>query len=142
MNYIKALQKRQQGFTLIELLLAMAFLTFMLLFVVVSLMQLIATYNKGIVYKTINQAGRSIVEEISRTARISQAESTDVSMVSNGRLCTGGKTYSWNIKGGSTNNRYAQADGTPGELVQGIIRVDDLTQNYCKVVTTTNAIVQ
>jgi len=118
--------KQQQGFTLIELLLAMAFLTFMLLFVVTALTQLIGSYNKGLVYKGINQAGRTVLEEISRSIRSGTAKSTVVA-TDQGRLCTGGKAYIWNTDS-ILSNKYENEDTNP---VTGIIRLEDLTNSYC-----------
>jgi prepilin-type N-terminal cleavage/methylation domain-containing protein len=120
---------KQHGFTLIELIMAMAFLTFMLLFVVTALTQLMATYNKGLVYKSINQAGRTVLEEISRSVRAGSASSTDTSAIASGRLCTGGKAYVWNIPSSAMNNRYGV--GPTAEKVQGIVRLDDTSGTIC-----------
>lgn len=89
----------QKGFTVIELTLAMAFLSFILIFVVLAVTQLLGVYNKGLTVKSINQAGRSISGEMQRTIRDANANAIDTSRVANGRLCTGSYSYIW-----SSNN--------------------------------------
>lgn len=114
---------KKNGFTLTELMLAMAFLAFVLIFVVTALLQYMSTYNKGLVYKEINQAGRTIFEEVTRAMRSSSA---NIKVMDKGRLCVGGQAYVWNRPSG-TNNRYV----TPNTQIQGIIRVPDSTGNLC-----------
>jgi len=110
------------GFTLIELMLAMAFLSFMLIFIVLALIQYMATYNKGVVYKEINQAGRTIFEDVTRSLRVSSA---NVRSMDEGRLCVGGQAYVWNTA--ATDNRYADTTA----VISGIIRVPDSTGSLC-----------
>lgn len=119
-------QHKQNGFTLVELMLAMAFLTFVLLFIVTAMVQYMGTYNKGLVYKEINQAGRTIFEDITRSLRTSSA---NVRQMDEGRLCVGGQTYVWNTPLGadqSTDNRYQS-----GVKIEGIIRVPDAAGQFC-----------
>ncbi|HEX4662010.1 MAG TPA: hypothetical protein VH144_00160 [Candidatus Saccharimonadales bacterium] len=122
--------KRSQGFTIIELLFAMSFLTFMLLFIIGATIQVMRTYNKGIVTKQVNQSGRTIVEEMSRAIR--GANPTDPNALnkislSNGRLCLGGVSYIWNIDNPATgSNKYK--DSTDPVL---FARVKDPSGIYC-----------
>lgn len=131
MNKNKLCHTRQSGFTLVELMLSMAFLGFLMLFVVTAVMQLIGTYNKGLVYKEINQSGRTIIEELTRNMRVSSpgsiAAPVDGGGKSTGRLCIAGQTYIWNSP--KTNNTYASAAG--GGKVQGVVRIDDTTGSLC-----------
>lgn len=60
--------KRQSGFTLIELTLSIAFLGTLLLMSSAIIVQSISIYNKGVALKQINQAGRSLVEDINRVS--------------------------------------------------------------------------
>ncbi|HEX6462361.1 MAG TPA: hypothetical protein VFZ58_03795 [Candidatus Saccharimonadales bacterium] len=116
---------KKSGFTVIELMLAMAFLAFVLLFVVTALLQMMRTYNKGLIYKEINQAGRTISEELVRNLRTAKPGSVNIQQQTKGRLCIGGQTYAWNT-GSSDQNKYT--DNTP---VAGIIRVTDTGGSLC-----------
>lgn len=116
-----AVTQNPRGFTLTELMLAMAFLTFVLLFVVIALLQYMSTYNKGLVYKEINQAGRTIFEEVTRSVRSSSA---NIRFMDEGRLCVGGQTYVWSTR--EITNAYVE-----GGDIEGIIRVPDSTGNLC-----------
>lgn len=85
----------QRGFTVIELTLAMAFLAFILLFTTTTLVQMMRTYNKGITIKQINQAGRTITEDLARS--LGSGESADIitTYLPQGRLCVGNAVYMW-----------------------------------------------
>lgn len=100
-----------RGFTLIELMLAMAFIAFVLLFVVTTLIQVMRTYNKGLVIKEINQTARTITEDMARILRTTSGSSAVTSAIPSGRLCFGGTSYVWNIAG-AEDNRF-----TDGEAV-------------------------
>lgn len=115
-------ESRPNGFTLIELMLAMAFLSFMLIFIVLALIQYMATYNKGIIYKEINQSGRTIFEDVTRAMRVA---SVNIRSVGEGRLCVGGQSYVWNTD--TTNNRYQKS----GAEITGIVRVPDSSGSIC-----------
>lgn len=107
-----------QGFTLTELMLAMAFVSFILLFIVFAMLQVMGNYNKGLAIKQINQASRTVVEEISRLARATDAEAINTTQVANGRLCFDSVGYAWNTRGGNAN-KYL--DGSAVSMV----RVED-----------------
>lgn len=115
---------KQQGFTLVELTTAMAFVSFVLLFVVFSIFQVMGNYNKGIAVKNINQTARTIVEEMSRFVRTTDAEAINTTEVGNGRVCLGGVSYIWNAKD-TTANKY-----TDGATVS-MVRVEDAAGALC-----------
>lgn len=121
---------RQIGFTLTELMLAMAFLSFVLIFIVVAMLQYIGNYNKGLTYKEINQAGRTIFEDLTREMRTNSA---NVRVMDKGRLCVGGQTYVWNTPDTSPQNKYDDDSVNAGEPITGIIRVTDSTGTLCIV---------
>jgi len=87
---------KSHGFTLIELMLAMTFLSFILVFMALTLTQMIRTYDKGLTVKQINQAGRTVIEDIARSMRGQQSGQIVVSTVTDGRLCVGDIMYVWN----------------------------------------------
>ena len=116
---------KQGGFTLVELMLAMAFVSFILLFIVFAMLQVMGNYNKGIAIKNINQTSRTIVEEMARLVRSTSAEAINTSKVtSNGRVCFGNISYVWNVKSGTTNKF---TDNTPVTMV----RVEDPSGTLC-----------
>lgn len=91
--------KRKSGFTLIELILAMAFLSALLLAIAMTVIQIGATYNRGIMLKDVDQLGRSISSELQ--AGISSSSPFDLgdNFIDNewgGRLCVSGYSYIWN----------------------------------------------
>lgn len=101
------------GFTLVELMFSMTFLSLLLVAIALSVIQISNIYNRGVTYKTVNQAGR----EVSRDMRsaIEAASAFDINGTSGepmyrvqanggnvygGRLCTGLTTYIWNTAAG------------------------------------------
>lgn len=99
----------QSGFTLIELMLALAFVGFLLIFVVTATLEVMGDYNKGLALKSINQTARSVLEDMSSVARLTTAGTANLTALNNGRVCFGGVSYVWNIQGGNAN-KYT--DGT------------------------------
>lgn len=88
--------KSQQGFTVIELTLAMTFVAFILIFTTLTTIQMMKTYNKGVTIKEINQAGRTLTEDLSRSLTAGKASSVNLSYLDQGKLCVGASTYIWN----------------------------------------------
>lgn len=82
--------KKQAGFTIIELLLAMAFIAFMILFVVLAIIQSTKLYSKGLAISQINQTGQQVMVDVNRSIRYSTP------MTAPNRLCLGGVSYLWN----------------------------------------------
>lgn len=118
-------KKRQRGFTIIELMLAMAFLSFVLMFIVMSLVQVMRVYNHGLSSKQVNQSGRSIAAELQRAIQNSNPGEIVISRVNNAqRLCVSGYGFVWN-NGTSNANRYST--GAVDDL--GFARVPD--SNIC-----------
>lgn len=117
-------KQREAGFTLVELTLAMAFLAFIMVFVVVVLLQIMNIYNKGIAMTQINQTGRQLSDDITSSIRFAQPSTVTYLSASN-RLCTGDVSYIWNVNGGTTNS----FGDTTNAL--GVVRVKDSTSDYC-----------
>jgi prepilin-type N-terminal cleavage/methylation domain-containing protein len=100
----------KQGFTLIELMLAMTFIAVLLVAIAMTTIQISAIYNKGITLREVNQAGRSISDELQRsissavpfdvTPKVDNSPATETSKYvvrdGGGRLCLGRYTYVWN----------------------------------------------
>lgn len=120
----------QGGFTLTELMLSMAFVAFLLLFVVTSIVQSLRIYNKGVALRHINQSGRQLNEELTRSLRYANAARFDSGLrLSWQRICVNGVTYIWNtedVAGLNQLNTYSDST-TPIRF----IRVDDSTAALC-----------
>lgn len=113
--------KKQSGFTVIELTLAMAFLAFIMLFTTMTIIQMMRTYNKGLTIKQINQSGRTLVEDLSRSLSAGVASDVDVSYINQGRLCVGNAVYMWTpVYNGTTYSAsvYTQFNGKPASLIR------------------------
>ena len=145
--------KKQQGFTLIELMLAMTFVSFLLLGIAMTIIQVGAIYNQGTTTKEINQASREINDDLRRnisaaglvtiaddyalnpTSAVSEADA------SGGRLCLGTYSYIWNYakaiqsKSAADANMYVTkyeataAQPNPGTFQ--LIKVPDTGRVYC-----------
>lgn len=91
-----SLIRRHDGFTIVELMLALAFLSVMLLFILSATIQVMRSYSKGLTVKQMNQVGRTITEDLARTARTASPGSVSTAHIDDGRLCIGGISYIWN----------------------------------------------
>lgn len=108
---------RTKGFTLVELLLAMSFISALLVAIAVTVIQISGTYNRGITLKEVNQAGRSLSNELQRTITSGAPFSIEsgpggryiVQDDWGGRLCTGQYSYIWNF-GQALNNNDPSSD--------------------------------
>ena len=123
----------KDGFTLIELMFAMVFVAFIMIFIVTSIIQTMRIYNKGLAIRDINQSGRQLSEDMTRTLRYASA--TQVSL--NGynaaaqRICANGVSYVWNLEGAAGLNQinnYSDGDATTPIR---FIRVDDRSGTLC-----------
>lgn len=130
------LRNTQTGFTIIELMLAMSFVAMLLLAIAMTTIQIGNIYNKGITLKQVNQAGRSLTDELQRTLAASSA--IDVSGATGsryqkqpggGRLCMGKYSYVWNY-----GKALAGAPGAPAIVNQYATGTDQI--RFAKVVDT------
>lgn len=113
---------RNRGFTLVEIMLAMAFIAFLLLFIISAILQITRLYSKGMAIRQINQTGRQVMEQLTRDVRYA----TPTFKSSNNRLCVNGVTYVWNTSA-STANKYASP--ATGEI--NFISLSDSKGVYC-----------
>lgn len=134
MNHVDKKQ-RTQGFTLIELMLAMTFIAVLLLAIAMTIIQIGAIYNKGITLKDINQAGRSIGDDVKRTTAEAGTITRATDYYTNsagGRLCLGTYSYIWNTAKaleGNDPNRTTYAS-TPTKPIN-FVKVSDAGKIYC-----------
>lgn len=136
---------QQKGFTLVELTLAVAFLGVLVLLSSAIIVQTINIYNKGVAIKQINQAGRSLAEDISRlTSRGSEVTIADHGLA--GYLCVKEsnlwQSYTWNsIQRGdgttptSTISDAARRQFTVNSQPVSLVRSNDTVNGlpYCEL---------
>lgn len=137
------MKTQRAGFTIVELMIAMAFISVLLLAIAGAVMQVGAIYNRGITMKSVNQAGRVVIDDMKKTISESQPtslmyvpQSTDDTTIVGGRLCTGVYSYVWNIgvQVDSSNNdtqfnRYE--DGANGDKSLRLVKMLDTDRYYC-----------
>ncbi|HRN90485.1 MAG TPA: type II secretion system protein [Candidatus Saccharibacteria bacterium] len=137
---------KKQGFTLIELMLAMSFISVLLIAVALTVIQISGIYNRGITLKDVNQAGRSISAEMTRSVGESPAFSIEPGAGSRfvqqdwgGRLCVGQYSYIWNygkaiVKNDITelNSYDPDIDFVKAKEVIRFIKVLDPSSAYCQ----------
>ena len=127
--------KRTQGFTLIELMLAMTFIAILLLGIAMTIIQIGNIYNKGITVKEINQAGRSIGDDVKRTTAAAPSINLVTDYATNsagGRFCAGNYSYIWNTAKALENNdaNLTTYQSTPSKQVH-FVKVPDTSKIYC-----------
>lgn len=132
---------RQKGFTIIELTLSMAFVSVLLLAIVMTAIQAGRIYNKGVVLESVNQASRDIGDSIRRdfmqsdAAHVSQTDESgaviilpEVGEPMSGRFCLGGYSYLWNYPS-------VLEAALAGESVSGpVVKRGDTIINFVRVV--------
>lgn len=120
----------KKGFTLIELMLAMTFISVLLIAIAMTTIQISTIYTKGITLREVDQAGRTISDELQRsiassvpfdvTPKVDVSPATALSKYvvrdGGGRLCLGKYSYLWNygkaISAGGTAIFNKYADGS------------------------------
>ena len=132
----------ERGFTLIELMLAMTFISVLLIAIAMTTIQISNIYNKGITLREVNQAGRTISDDLQRSIGNSisfDPASTDnpvyINLNGGGRLCTGKYSYLWNygkaISTGAVTNQVNQYDDTGAGYIRFAKAVDS-DSSLCK----------
>lgn len=133
--------RTRKGFTLVELLLSMAFISVLLLAVAMTIMQISATYNRGMTLKEVNQSGRLISEDMRYNVSTSSAFTADGSSFAEdssssprfGRLCLGNYSYLWNygrglVQGVEPSKMTVDGNALPVRFV----KVVDPSRKYCQ----------
>lgn len=130
---------RNSGFTMIEMMLAMTFVAFLMLTIALTTISLGNTYMKGITMTQVNEAGRTIADDLQKT--VTSAPSQVDFSYSDSAYCFGNYSYVWN-KGGdivmTSDGRWpsslikyerpgSELDGEPVRLA----KVIDPDMSYC-----------
>ena len=135
----------KSGFTILELAIAMLFISFLLLAIGFVSVQLAVIYEKGITIKVVNNNGRELIDEFSRTNFLSRYDQTldykytftqnrdninirnDESNRQNvqlhGAFCTGAYSYVWN-----TGYALNLDDSPENENKKAILKMGDETK--------------
>lgn len=131
----------QQGFTVVELMLAMAFIALLLVAIAMTVIRIGGTYSKGLTIASVNQAGRTIVDDMKRT--LSQDRPFDlttayktqvVGQSKGGRLCGNYYAYVWNLN--KRDDESVNSNARPinkfdsGQSVN-LVKVRNNGTNYC-----------
>ncbi len=138
------------GFTVVELMIAMAFISLLLLAIILTVMQVGAIYNKGVTMKSVNQAGRIVVADMKRAIGESgvdiiykpheRGNDAGNPVYDAGRLCTGVYSYIWNVGtfiGSDSNdpnfqvNKYQGTDDDRKKPLR-LVKVKDSNSHYCQ----------
>jgi type II secretory pathway pseudopilin PulG len=120
----------QSGFTLVELSMALIFIAFIIIFLIATMLNVLATYNKGIWMNQMNAAVRQIDTDLSDQIRFS---SSVVFVPANNRLCAGGVSYIWNTTDNFKNRFSSEAeDAVINKTSQlRLVRIIDVGGNFC-----------
>lgn len=129
--------KRTQGFTLIELTLVMAFLSVLLIAIIMTTLQMGKLYTKGLTNRSMNQVGRDLGDTLRRdflaasSTRILIPAATGTGTALSGRLCLGTVSYVWNTA--DLLNQATATKITKGGVPVVLERVIDTTNRLCTV---------
>lgn len=134
--------KKQNGFTLVELSLAMTFISFLLMGIAMTVIQVAAIYNQGTTAKDVNQLSREINVDIDRnisaagslnllTDYVNSPASATAATADGGRLCLGSYSYVWNYAKALEGNTTGVAKYTGNGDVIRLVRVSDPGRAYC-----------
>lgn len=118
----------QKGFTLVETTMAVAFLSILLISIVILAMKAGSMSIKGDTNKAVNQAGRDIADVLRRD--FLSASMNDITMIDtatstsggsaydkSGRICVGETAYVWNLAG--MLGQYDKDNGIGGAVTVG-----------------------
>lgn len=135
--------RSQAGFTIIELTLAMTFISVLLLAIALTIIQIGAVYNRGMLLKEVNQVSRTVSDDVRRTLSGGNAFALDTDYKAfpnvGGRLCTGSYSYVWNVGAKQSTSetnvlRYAAGSSKASSPVR-LVKLVDTTKSYCAVNT-------
>lgn len=145
--------RASDGFTLVELMLSMAFISVLMVAIAMTVIQISNVYNRGITLRAVDQAGRSVSQDIKYTLSSSQVidvdstESGGLDFISQiqlggslnqpdgGRLCTGSYSYIWNTSKGLQNVNPINRFETNDDKIH-LVKIRDNSKSYCNIVET------
>lgn len=104
----KNIAGHQKGFTVIELLIATTVFSLVMLLAVASVLQITRMYYRGVTQARVQEAARTIIDEIGESYRLSQEDISNINLVGGGPdivpadpdtgfFCLGSKRYTFAI---------------------------------------------
>jgi hypothetical protein len=116
-------------------MLSMTFIAIMLVAIAMCIIQMSTIYTRGETLRAVNQASRTVVEDMQRTFADAN-ESSIVVRTDYSRVCTGSYTYVWNVVGSEKeNNTYVTIAGQPTPPAIRFVRIVDNGGAYCNNAT-------
>lgn len=139
----------KKGFTIVETMLAMAFISLLILSIVLTGFQMINMYKKGVAIRDVNQTGRNISLDLQSTLRSGGKISDDDFFVYRngdkpiyGSLCNGQYSYVWNygsalnINGGDGNYniiKFKNSNSNDKNQQLRFVKVKDNSKYICEL---------
>lgn len=134
--------KSKKAFTLIELSISLVFISFLLLAITYTTIQIGNTYNYGISTKAVGQAGRAIISDMQQEIRSIKPFDPTLNRsdfiefigspgVTGGRLCIGTYSYIWNTASAIKNNSFGANVYTDSSSTIRFVKVQDTNKAYC-----------
>jgi type II secretory pathway pseudopilin PulG len=135
--------RQKKGFTIIELMLAMTFVAILMITIAFLVIRITAIYQKGLSIRTINQVGRNLMSDFSRTVAASPVDDTavrnqyfyanmDGTTQQNGAFCTGKYSYLWNTGTAINQNTRIQFQNLTGTYNFRLLRMEDTARMICQ----------
>jgi type II secretory pathway pseudopilin PulG len=121
---------KHQGFTLIELTLAILFVSFLILAVATVSMHVGNMYQKGLILKTTNQAGREVADAMRRDIMQSNGSIETVTSGNIIRWCLGTVSYVAN-KASLINADTPPSVFKAGTVPVRLARINDPSKSLC-----------
>lgn len=133
--------KNLKAFTLVELSIGLVFITFLIIAIATTTIQVGNTYNYGLSIKAVGEAGRSVISDIqqeSRKIKPFDSDSNDFQFIDDnsghtgGRLCLGTFSYIWNYAQAIKNNSLGSNVYESSNDVIRFVKVQDTNKAYCQ----------
>ena len=112
----------------------MTFISVLLLAIALSIIQIGTIYNKGMTLREVNQAGRTMSDDVRRNFMSSKAVSLTSDYITHsagGRLCLGDYTYIWNFEDAITKRDTNVTTLTSSDVPVRFVKVPDPGKGYC-----------
>lgn len=133
--------KIKNGFTIVETTLSMAFISLLLIAIVLVTNSIIQTYHRGLTIKSVNEVAYSLGEEFRRSIRFGAIEGTsDVKNVDGryGVFCSGTYSYIWNYgeaikrkQAGDTTLNLIEFTKNGQSRLAHLVKINDSSRFYC-----------
>lgn len=129
-----------KGFTMIELSIGLIFISLLLVAISTTIINVGNSYNRGITFKAVSQAGRAIVADLQFeigsvkpfSAELQGSDYKSINGGTGGRLCLGTYSYVWNYAGALDSNTLGRNIYTGDSTTQiRLVKISDTSNYYC-----------